>query len=169
MSKRTLIGLLVTLLVLVLAVAAMIFLFSSENRSNSSSTSRKLVDLYLRLTHPGFDQLRAKEKRVLRRRYQEPVRKVAHGVEFMLLGMFLYLLLHGFKLRFAWLITWLGGTLYAAFDEWHQTLVEGRSGAWRDVCIDSGGVVIGILVGMALLALFRRIFEKDREGDPGKA
>lgn len=156
-NKRVLVTL---LLVLVLGIAVMIFLFSTQSREQSSRTSAKIVNFYLEHFYPDFQQLSRKEQNVLRRRYHEPVRKAAHGFEFMLLGVCLYLFLHGVGLRFPSLFAWLGGTLYAASDEWHQTMVAGRGGMWQDVCIDSGGVIVGILIGMGLLALFRRLFEK---------
>ena len=156
-NKRVLV---ILLLILVLAIGVMIFLFSAQSREQSSRTSIKVVNFYLEHFYPNFQQLSRKEQSALRRQYNEPVRKAAHGFEFMLLGTCLYLFLHGVGLRFSPLFTWVGGTLYAVTDEWHQTMVSGRGGMWQDVCIDSGGVIVGILIGMGLLVLFRRLFEK---------
>ena len=44
------------------------------------------------------------------------------------------------------LICWCAGTAYAASDELHQLFVPGRSCQFRDVCIDSAGVLAGVLV-----------------------
>ena len=44
------------------------------------------------------------------------------------------------------LSAWIAGTLYAASDEFHQLFVEGRTCAFRDVCIDSAGAAAGILI-----------------------
>ncbi|MBR1586092.1 MAG: VanZ family protein [Clostridia bacterium] len=150
--------LIVILAILVAAVAVMIFSFSTESREESSKTSDQVVEWLLQRFYPGYNELRNKQKRILRHQYQEPVRKAAHGLEFMLLGTFLFLFLHGIELRRSGLWAWVGGTLYAATDELHQTLVSGRGGMVTDVCIDSGGVLAGIFLGLALLALFHRIF-----------
>ena len=47
-------------------------------------------------------------------------------------------------------VSWLIGTAYAVTDEFHQSLVPGRSCELRDVVIDSCGVLTGVLA--ALLA-----------------
>ena len=36
--------------------------------------------------------------------------------------------------------------LYSISDEYHQTLVSGRTGRWFDIGIDSIGIIIGILI-----------------------
>ena len=160
LSKRTLILLVTVLCVLVITVAAMIFYFSSETSTESSRTSRDVVRWLLQRYYPGFQELKAKQQRALIRQYQESVRKAAHGAEFLLLGMLLFLFMHGLRWRFAWLFAWVGGTLYACTDEWHQSLVDGRGPGFVDVAIDSGGVAVGILVGFLLLGIFHLIFGK---------
>ncbi len=42
-------------------------------------------------------------------------------------------------------------TLYAISDECHQSFVPGRSAELRDVCVDTAGAVLGILVYMIFL------------------
>ena len=42
-------------------------------------------------------------------------------------------------------VSWSGGSVYAVLDELHQLDVDGRSGQWMDVLIDSGGVILGVL------------------------
>ena len=162
LKKQTLIGLLIALLILVLAVAAMIFFFSAQDKDQSSDTSKIVTQRLLERFYPDYDQLTKKQKRVLLRQYQPTVRKTAHVLEFMLLGALLFLLVHGLKARWAGLIAWITGTLYAVTDEIHQTAVSGRAGRITDVGFDSGGVLLGILLGLLLLRLFRRIFEKGK-------
>ncbi|MDY6314114.1 MAG: VanZ family protein, partial [Clostridia bacterium] len=43
-------------------------------------------------------------------------------------------------------ISLLCSALYAASDEFHQLFVPGRSGEFRDVCLDSAGALTGILI-----------------------
>ena len=57
-------------------------------------------------------------------------------------------------------IAWAVGAIYAMTDEFHQTLVPGRSGEVLDVCIDAAGVLCGVVV-MSIIAERRR----DKKGD----
>jgi len=67
------------------------------------------------------------------------LRKLAHAVEFAILGGLLLRALH------AELPALVAGIAYAASDELHQHFVPGRRGAPLDVLIDSLGVGLGIL------------------------
>ena len=68
------------------------------------------------------------------------LRKVAHAAEFAVLGGLLVRALD------RELPAFLLGVAYAVSDELHQSFVEGRHGAPRDVAIDAAGVLIGILL-----------------------
>lgn len=163
LNKRLLTVLVIILILLVAAVAVTIFLLSDESAEKSSETSLGVMRWLLRLLVPGFDNKTPSEKHFLYMHYHPIVRKFAHGFEFMLLGTFLFLALHGLKVKKTYLAAWLGGTFYAGTDELHQMLVDGRGPMWQDVCIDSGGVLLGILLGRALLALFRWIWPPQEE------
>lgn len=141
----------------------MIFMFSAQDADASSQTSTGVLVWLMHILYPDYDHIPPVERRALFYRYHNLARKVAHVTEFAMLGTFLYLFLHGVRVRWAALLSWLGGTLYAASDELHQTVVSGRGGMWQDVCIDSGGVVIGILLGVALLGIFHWAFGKRPE------
>ena len=68
------------------------------------------------------------------------VRKIAHAVEFGVLGA-LFLRATG-RPGLAFVL----GTLYAVSDEVHQSFVPGRMGSAVDVAIDMIGVLAGIVV-----------------------
>ncbi|MEX0849924.1 MAG: VanZ family protein [Gaiellaceae bacterium] len=68
------------------------------------------------------------------------VRKIAHAVEFGVLGA-LFLRATG-RPGLAFVL----GTLYAVSDEVHQSFVPGRTGSAVDVAIDTIGVLAGIVV-----------------------
>ena len=84
------------------------------------------------------------------------VRKLAHVVEYLVLG--LCLMVNVLELRKSREgqrpqghrrsviadcgIAWAVGTIYAVTDKFHQTLVPGRSGEVLDVCIDAAGVCV---------------------------
>lgn len=46
--------------------------------------------------------------------------------------------------------------LYACSDEFHQTLVHGRNGSWRDVVLDTIGGAVALVVLRAVLAAWGR-------------
>ncbi|MGE8203423.1 VanZ family protein [Heyndrickxia sp. NPDC080065] len=70
------------------------------------------------------------------------IRKLAHISVFGLLGIFLYNAIQKNKLSIAWFLT----TLYAASDEFHQSLVPNRTSSIYDVMLDSGGALLAILI-----------------------
>lgn len=53
-------------------------------------------------------------------------------------------------------LSWVFCILYAASDEFHQLFVPGRAGLVTDVCIDSAGALLGILLFLAALHLTSR-------------
>jgi len=82
------------------------------------------------------------------------VRKSGHFLGFAVLGALSWAALAHFpqprRLGF-W--AWALATLYAASDEWHQSLVPGRTGSLRDVVLDSVGAAAAILL---VTLVFRR-------------
>ncbi|NFT07702.1 MULTISPECIES: VanZ family protein [Clostridium] len=82
------------------------------------------------------------------------VRKTAHFLEYMILGI---LILNVLKIQYTRKKTMLLGIvlvfLYACSDEIHQLFVKGREGAFRDVVIDTLGGTFGIFVISKLKAL----------------
>lgn len=83
------------------------------------------------------------------------VRMAAHFAEYTILGGMLLLVCRQIRGVKRWL-PWLLGTVYALLDEWHQAYSPGRVCDWKDVLIDSSGVLFGIL----LVTLFNLIWRK---------
>ena len=90
------------------------------------------------------------------------VRKGAHLAEYAVLGFFLAGFFGTFPRlgRGSLALALLIGVLYAASDEFHQMFSSGRTPSVRDVCIDSAGAVIGILLMAALSHIRRRRAER---------
>jgi len=77
------------------------------------------------------------------------IRKTAHFVEYCLLGLLLWRLIHFDPAWAAWrsrefLAALLAAAFYAATDEFHQRFVPGRQASVRDVLLDSCGAGIGL-------------------------
>lgn len=79
------------------------------------------------------------------------VRKAAHVTEYLLLAIAMSFPLYVYGVRGIFLML-LSGVIcvsFAGFDEYHQSFVAGRGPAVRDVLIDSGGILAGILMVQA--------------------
>lgn len=139
---------------LIVAWMGVIFWFSAQSGENSAALSGGIVEWAAHLIRPGLDQMPQTERQAFLDSLSFFVRKGAHFSEYAVLGV----LLTGFLRTFAWkgwvrgLTAWGVGTLYAVSDEWHQSFSYGRSPQLGDVCIDSGGVLFGILA-MALICV----------------
>lgn len=71
-------------------------------------------------------------------------RKLAHLTEYFILTYLLSRALSQHRLKNSRVIVWalLLALLYAASDEYHQSFILNRRGAWTDVLIDSLGVFL---------------------------
>ena len=83
------------------------------------------------------------------------VRKIAHFLEYLALGLCLRMAFGGRaedrpRLNAAF-PAWLIGAAYAVTDEIHQIFVPGRSGQVKDVLLDAAGVLAGVLIAAAIL------------------
>lgn len=147
----------ILLLLLTVGMMILIFVFSAQPAQDSDRTSGFLVDLVLYAACPDYDTLSPDAQMAVYNTMQHLVRKAAHFTEFALLGFLLRLCLESWfpKARLS-LWAWLGGTLYAVSDEIHQLSVDARSGQFKDVLLDSSGVIAGVIVGWVLLTLLRR-------------
>ena len=79
------------------------------------------------------------------------VRKAAHMTEYFLLAIAISFPLYVYGVRGIWLMILAGIVCvgFAGLDEYHQSFVGGRTPAVKDVCIDSTGALIGILLVQA--------------------
>ena len=68
------------------------------------------------------------------------LRKIAHFCEYAILGLLLARAIPDDRLAVT------VGVLYAGTDELHQHFVAGRHAAFRDVAIDSAGVLTGVVL-----------------------
>ena len=162
--QRSWVRILTTLLTA--AVMVMIFAFSTEDAEHSDRTSGLISRRVLSIIHPEYEQLEESRQKLLYDDVQHIVRKCAHFTEYMLLGLMLRLCLESWfgrkvrKSRRLTLAGFCGGTVYACTDEFHQLLIEGRSGQGSDVLVDGSGVLLGVLIAALLI---RRINRKSAE------
>ena len=161
--QRTQIRILLT--VLTLAMMAVIFWFSREPAARSDRRSGEVSQVVVDVAYPDYPQYSEEKQKTVFNQVQHIVRKCAHFTEYAMLGLLMRLCLESWVGRRKWLIpvSWLGGTLYAVTDELHQLQIDGRSGQWTDVLLDSAGVLTGVLIISLVLALIRK---KNEKGSP---
>ncbi len=129
----------------VLATIIMIFNFSTENAKESSATSEGVIKDILEVVMPEEEITPT-----VIRKFQIPIRKIAHFGIYMLLG---FCLSNAFKKTLPLKdilvlgISFFSLFLFSAFDEMViQGLSEGRAPEFTDCLIDSAGGFLGILI-----------------------
>lgn len=165
-SKRAFIIYLVIAIIWLL----IIFIFSAKDGHESSETSHFVGMLFGKIFVPGFSKWSFERQDAFAAVIDHPLRKIAHGVEYGILGFLSYMtILNGVKYRllcndnkidfkkfdkfqkrklllkiacFSLLFT----ALYATSDEIHQYFVPGRACKATDVLIDSVGAMIVISI-----------------------
>lgn len=150
-----------------LGLMIMIFAFSTQDAEKSDRTSGFISDTVVRLVYRDYEQMNPASQQSIYAEIQHIVRKCAHFTEYCLLGFMLRLCLEswfGHRKRGKWRLFTLAlcaGILYACTDEIHQLMIDGRSGQWTDVLVDSGGVLTGVTAGMLLIG---RLIDHNAEG-----
>lgn len=136
----------------------LIFYLSHQPATKSNDLSTGLTEVIVK-TVEKF----APNTKLDIRKFNHKVRKNAHFIAYLVLGVFTVNALrrsgiHGHRsLAIALGIC----ILYAVSDEVHQLFIIGRSGEVRDVLIDSAGACVGI-GGYLLIS---RVFKRERKGD----
>lgn len=143
-------------ILLVLIWCITVFSLSNEVADTSSNTSGNVIKFALKIINPKIDNAILDE---MVQMLQPIVRKMAHFTLYAVGGILIFNMLDSYtssrikNMAFSWVL----GTFNAITDEIHQLYVAGRSGEVRDVCIDSMGVLCGVL----LIYLMVVVFEKE--------
>ena len=143
--------------ILTIVVMIMIFCFSMETAEQSDQTSGSISREVVKIVHPDYDRLEPVRQKSIFDTIQHIVRKCAHFTEYMILGFSIRLCLESWfghktvKHRTLAIISSASAILYACTDEIHQLSIDGRSGQWTDVLVDSSGVFIGVILSTLLI------------------
>lgn len=147
-----------------LLMMTVIFVHSAMPAVVSDQESSFFADAVARLLHLDMDTA------------SFIVRKIAHFLEYLVLGICLMVFAEGFRMpegtgsgKFflrRGLPAWVCGTVYAVTDEFHQRFVPGRSCEFRDVCIDAAGILAGVGVWM-IIRNIRSRHHKDKKMPEG--
>jgi len=146
-------------LILVICNCLIIFNFSNQKADISGNTSGRVVKFISELI-PSIKNMPEDEKIQLQENVMQPiVRKLAHFSIYTLLGILLMNFTITFKRSFyqCSLGTIILGFLYACSDEFHQLFIYGRSCEFRDVCIDTLGVITGAIIVIIVTKIYRKV------------
>ena len=119
-----------------------IFSLSNDNGYKSTKKSDKVITFwYEKLTNNKIN------KEIINKLVY-PVRKSAHIIIYLILGLLFISLLYEFNITTKIMIisSILFCFIYACSDEIHQLFIVGRSGEVKDIILDTIGSTIGIFV-----------------------
>lgn len=157
--------------ILAIAVMVTIFMFSAQNAEKSSNASKGLTRVAVKMIDSEYETRPPAVQKALWKKASFIVRKLAHFSIYTALGFCiscaagrrrLFTAASGGVIVF--------GFLYALSDELHQMASEGRSCELRDMMIDTGGVITGMLISMAvfgIISLFAKRKSRRAEGAAG--
>lgn len=147
--------------ILILVMMVIIFIFSTQNVNTSDSLSGSITRIIMKLMkaiqklfpNQGGSDIPYDPNYSFFDDLNHYVRKLAHITEFALLGAsvtgHIFACLKRKEGRFnviKGLMCLVIGFLYACTDELHQLFVEGRGAQFKDVLIDTFGVLMGITI-----------------------
>lgn len=144
--------------IFVLLWMSIVFYFSHQSADDSSSTSgntiRKLINIF-----PNIQNLEEFEKEQIISNLQPITRKLAHFSIYTLGGILIYNFINTYDIenKRKMIYSFIIGGIYAITDEFHQLFINGRSGEFRDVCIDSSGILFGIFIIIIIIKLKLKI------------
>lgn len=135
---------------LVIAWMIIIFGYSGQQAEESSGLSTKVSKAVVQGTNQVF-QLGWDDDEILEnaKTIEYPIRKCAHMTEYAILALLVFGTLGSYGMKIQRMRYWIAvGYVfgYASTDEFHQTFVAGRSGRFSDVCIDTAGATIAMIL-----------------------
>ena len=137
------------LIILIVLWTWLIFSFSSQDGGESSGLSRKVVEFFVK--DPD-----------LVNKIEPYARKIAHFSEYGLGGILFISLFSTYNWTDRRKITTsiLLGAWYAIMDELYQLMIPGRSGALKDVYIDSLEIATGVIGMLIVIKIFEKLKNK---------
>lgn len=132
--------------ILVIVWMITIFCFSNEDGDTSQGTSDIITNAIININ----DRLE-KNREVI----SFCVRKLAHFSIYLVGGILLFEFYSTFDvtMKRIFCMSALSGICYACFDEFHQLFISGRTGQFRDVCIDSTGVIVALIIMIVIVKM----------------
>ena len=156
MNKKKLIIIIILLFIAVFWIIG-IYKLSGMNAENSDHASKSIITIFIEDTiyntnKYGLTDININSPKIdqLSELINVPLRKVMHAFVYFVLSIIilciLTYLLNNKKYLLSIFITLVLIIIFASFDEFHQTFVDGRNGSIKDVIIDTIGGITGIMI-----------------------
>lgn len=127
---------------LIIIWLTIIFLFSSNSGSESNYKSKSFINkgitIYEKVTNTNVNN------KLVIKKLNYPIRKLAHFTIFLILGIFVYLFINTFEMSNKLILSIFLCLFFAIFDELHQILVDDRTPQILDIFIDLFGSITSI-------------------------
>ena len=124
--------------------------------SDSLTTSNKVGELIYRLYVLFAPKQNTLDVIQFLQKYIHLIRKLAHFIEFAILGILFYMNLDTYHYRRRIWLSIVFSVVYAIGDEIHQLFVLNRYCSVYDMLVDSLGAVTGIILFHQLLDLWKK-------------
>ena len=151
-------GFLIALLIIQMWI---IFGFSGQDGETSGTISRRITETITK-NIKSIQNLEEAEKEKVLKKIEHFIRKLAHFSLYTVVGFLLMSLLSTYRIKQKYRIyISLGiGLMYAISDEIHQSFIPERTPMISDVCIDTCGVITGIIILLVIQFIWYNIFKK---------
>lgn len=148
----------IVLIVLLIAMFYLIFGFSNQDGEESSGLSKRITEKII-VQFDLFHNLNKSQKEEAANKLEHIIRKIAHFSIYSVIGILLMSLMYTYKLKSLnrFYLSFFIGTIYSITDEFHQSFIPGRSAQVHDILIDSYGVIIGILVVVLIMKVYKYV------------
>lgn len=143
------------LIICIIVLCCKIFALSNQDGGVSAGTSRQFTEILLKTLG-----LECNDRTI--EIINPVIRKVAHFSVYMLLGFLTMCTCETFKWQrvYKFDFSTMFAFVFACSDELHQRLVPGRSGEFADVCLDTVGAMLGVLIVLAIALICVQIKKK---------
>lgn len=163
-DKRVLISRILVVL-LMLANLTFVWFNSAQTADDSTEISRSVTRSVAPHVIDGYNKLSDKEKEAKVKELNPKMRCIAHSLEYVPLGILLFLLMlsvfeTGKKLKTEnsvalLLLSLLLAFLFALTDEIHQIFVDGRSFEMKDIGLDMLGMAVGYVLAVLSFKVYK--------------
>ncbi|QUI24997.1 VanZ family protein [Vallitalea pronyensis] len=142
----------------IIAIMITITIFSAQTATESDALSKGIV----KQVAVGLGIMTEEEANSTHystiKQWDHYLRKATHFTIYFILGFITFMVLYAMiqKKAVALIVAWLIATVFAIFDEYHQTFVDGRGGQVSDVILDSAGALTAVVLGTLLIGVFRK-------------
>ena len=169
-QKKSKMIMLLRIVTIVLAVGWMcvIFSFSAQPAAASASTSEDVSSLFIRIADVFSGNDLSEEQVYARAKViDRVVRKIAHATEYAILAVlwFFVFVMYGKTFKGRYYQAQLVCSAYAVTDELHQFMSAGRSPSFKDVCIDSAGACVALLMIWGISACIISLSNRRRSAE----